>query len=65
MTSRLLAITMAVALLAFSAVPSFADHHGGGRGGGGGGWHGGGGNWNGGVAGIMVVTVAAGELDRQ
>ena len=34
-------MTAAVALLAFSAVPSFADHHGGGSGGwhGGGGWH--------------------------
>jgi hypothetical protein len=41
MTRRLVAITTAVALLAFSAVPSFADH----RGGGSGGWHGGGGGW--------------------
>ena len=70
MTKRLIAMTAAVALLAFSAVPSFADHHGGGYGGGSGGWHGGGGNRNGGgwrmvgvVVGIMVVTVAAGELD--
>ena len=48
MTRRLVAMTAAVALLAFSAVPSFADHPGGGHGGGSGGWHGGGGNWNGG-----------------
>jgi hypothetical protein len=59
MTSRLLVITMAAALLAFSAVPSFADHHRGGRGGG---WHGGGGNWNGG-GGHHGGHVAAGELD--
>jgi hypothetical protein len=39
MTRRLVAMTAAVALLAFSAVPSFADHHGGGPGGGSGGWH--------------------------
>jgi hypothetical protein len=48
MTKRLVALTLAATLLAFSAVPSLADHHGGGRGGGGGGWHGAGGNWNGG-----------------
>ena len=48
MTRRLVAMTAAVALLASSAVPSFADHPGGGHGGGSGGWHGGGGNWNGG-----------------
>src|SRR5690349_7761188 len=44
MTRRLVALTAATALLACSAVPSFADSHGGGHGG----WHGGGGNWNGG-----------------
>ena len=43
MTRRLVAMTAAVALLAFSAVPSFADHPGGGHRGGSGGWHGGGG----------------------
>src|SRR5438309_5971582 len=48
MTRRLVGMTAAVALLAFSAVPSFADHPGGGHGGGSGGWHGGGGDWNGG-----------------
>jgi hypothetical protein len=48
MTTRLVALTAAAALLAFSALPSFADHHGGGHGGGSGGWHGGGGSWNGG-----------------
>jgi hypothetical protein len=30
MSKRLVALTAAAALLAFSAVPSFADHHGGG-----------------------------------
>ena len=74
MTKRLIAMKAAVALLAFSAVPSFADHHNGGYGGGNGGCMG--------VvvvgtavagmpmvvtgtvaAGIMVVTAAAGELD--
>jgi hypothetical protein len=45
MTRRLVAMTAAVALLAFSAVPSFADHHGDGHGGSGG-WHGGGGGWH-------------------
>ena len=69
MTIRLVALTAAAALLAFSAVPSLADHHGGGHGGGSGGWHGGGGSWNGGgwhggvVAGMVAVTAAAGELD--
>jgi hypothetical protein len=53
MTRRLVALSAAAALLAWSAVPSFADHPRGGHGGGGGnwnrgGWHGGGGNWNGG-----------------
>ena len=59
MTRRLVAL-MASVLLAGSAVPSFADHHGGGHSGGGGawrgggwhgaggGWHAAGGNWNGG-----------------
>jgi hypothetical protein len=47
MTRRLVAMATAAALLAFSAAPSFADHHGGGHGGGSRGWHGGGGNWNG------------------
>ena len=46
MTRRLVAVTMAAALLAGSAVPSFADRHGGEHGGAG--WHGGAGNWNGG-----------------
>ena len=46
MTRRLVAMTAAVALLASSAVPSFADHPGGGHGGGSGGWHGGGGGWH-------------------
>ena len=44
MTRRLVAMATAAALLAFSAAPSFADHHGGGHGGGSRGWHGGGGN---------------------
>src|SRR5262249_8440125 len=64
MTRRLVTLTAAAALLAFSALPSLADHHGGGNGGGGG-WHGGGGNaksgggvggggggWGGGVGGV-------------
>jgi hypothetical protein len=45
MTRRLVALIAAAVLLASSAVPSFADHHGDGHGGG---WHGGGGNWHGG-----------------
>src|SRR5499427_5566097 len=49
MTRRFVAL-MAAAILACSAVPSFADHHGEGHGGGwrggGGGWHGGGGGWH-------------------
>src|SRR5437762_4663440 len=61
MSRLLVTLTAVAALLAYSAVPSFADHHGGDGGhgsaggwhGGGGnpsgaGWHGGGGNWNGG-----------------
>lgn len=48
MTKRLLALTAAAALLAFSTVPSFADHQGGGHGRGSGSWHGNGGSWNGG-----------------
>jgi hypothetical protein len=53
MTKRLGTLTAAAVLLACSAVPSFADGHGGGHGGGGwrasgGGSHSGGGNWNGG-----------------
>ena len=48
MTRRLVALTAAAALLAFSAVPSFADHQGGGHGRGSGSWHGSGGSWNGG-----------------
>jgi hypothetical protein len=48
MSKRLVALTAAAALLAFSAVPSFADHHTSGHGGGNGGWHGSGGSWNGG-----------------
>src|SRR6516165_8816589 len=47
MTRGLVALTAAAALLAASAVPSFADHNGSGHGGGSGRWHGGGGNWNG------------------
>jgi hypothetical protein len=39
MTRRLVALTAAAASLAFSALPSFADHHGGGHGGGSGSWH--------------------------
>src|SRR5262252_5582518 len=102
MSRRFVTLTAAAVLWACSALPSFADHHGGGHGGGGshggagiwsgagshvaGGWHGGVGNWNGGgwhsggagmavaaigtavvgmagvVAGIITVTVAAGQL---
>jgi hypothetical protein len=47
MTRRLVAMAAAM-LLAFSAVPSFADHHNGGHGGGSGGRQGGGHNWSGG-----------------
>jgi hypothetical protein len=46
MTRRLVTLTVAAVLLACWAVPSFADHHGGGHGGGGGGWNGGGGGWH-------------------
>ena len=53
MTRRLVTLTAAAALLASSAVPSLADQHGSGHGGGGvgwqasgGGWHGGGGGWH-------------------
>jgi hypothetical protein len=48
MTRRSVALMAVAVLLACSAVPSFADHHGGGWHGGGGGWHGGGANWHGG-----------------
>jgi hypothetical protein len=50
MPKPFVALTMAAVLLACSALPSFADHHGGGGGGhgGGGGWHGAGGGWHGG-----------------
>src|SRR5271169_941864 len=49
MSRLLVTLTAAAALLACSVAPSFADHDGGGHGGGGGhgsagGWHGGGGN---------------------
>jgi hypothetical protein len=48
MARRLVALMAAAVFLAGSAVPSFANHHGGGHGAGAGGWHGGGGNWHGG-----------------
>jgi len=53
MARRFAILTLATALLASSAAPSFADHHGGGWHAGAGtanagGWHGGARNWNGG-----------------
>ena len=73
MSKRLVALTAAAALLAFSAAPSFADNHSGGHGGVATGTVGAGirvvgiGTVAVGavevVAGMVVVTAAAGELD--
>jgi hypothetical protein len=60
MSKRLVALTAAAALLAFSAVPSFADHHTSGHGGGNGGWHGSGGGW--GVGPAIGLGVGLGLL---